>query len=389
LGLGIAIFGPAVPAFRQDFGISLSAAGALFTAHSAGYLAGVLFAGPLTDLRGRRPIATFGTALLAVGLALAATTASWSWYLASMIVAGLGFAFVDVALNAAIADAVADQRRRAAAMNLLHGAFPVGTLAAPMGLALAWQLGLGWRTAFLAIAALTVMALLGMLLWREDWPAPAAASGRRTKTSLLATLKEPQLVRLALVQGLYVGVELGIAGWIATYLVDTFGADEAIGALSTSIFWAGFLIGRPLLAYLTHRFGPMQSLPWMMGAGIAACGAGIFAPNAFVATAAYLLGAIAISGIFPTVMAVAQHGRAGDAGAVTALITAAASTGGLIWPWLVGAVADNIGLRVAMATAAVPLLAMLPLTLAAQQRDETETMTPDNVDAATPLHSGV
>jgi fucose permease len=304
--------------------------------------------------------------------------------------AGLGFAFIDVGLNAAIADAVVDQRRRAAAMNLLHSAFPVGTLAAPMGLALAWRLDLGWRASFLVIAALTAIAFLAVVLGRAGWPEPAAAkTEHKQRTSLLAALREPALLRLAMVQGLYVGVELGIAGWIATYVVDTFGTDEAAGALATSVYWAGFLVGRPALAYVTHRFGPLRSLPWMIGAGLVTCAAGIFAPSAILATACYVLGAVAISGIFPTVLAVAQHGRGGDAGAVTALITAAASIGGLIWPWLVGAVADGVSLRVAMATATLPLVFMLPLTLAARNGNVDDPVTPDEVDAAAPLHSGV
>jgi fucose permease len=74
-----------------------------------------------------------------------------------------------------------------------------------------------------------------------------------------------------------------------------------------------------------------------------------------------LIAGVAICGVFPTVMAVALHGRQRDAGAVAALITAAASVGGLTWPWLTGVVADAAGLRAAMGMAGLPLLAMLVL----------------------------
>jgi fucose permease len=250
-------------------------------------------------------------------------------------------------------------------MNLLHGAFPIGTLAAPAGLALAWQYGLGWRTAFLATALATGASLLGFAARRLRWPdLPAAAgigpAGRR-RPSTLGLLRQPQLRSLAAIQALYVGVEVAIAGWLASFLIGALRADEAAGALATAAYWGGFLVGRPVAALATRRFGPRRVLPWLATAGLATAGAGAAAPAALPAAIAYSLTGMAICGIFPTVMALALEGREADAGAAAALIVAAAALGAFIWPWLVGAVAQAAGLRVAMAAAAAPLLAMLAL----------------------------
>jgi fucose permease len=174
-------------------------------------------------------------------------------------------------------------------------------------------------------------------------------------------LREPYLRNLALIQGLYCGVEIGIAGWLATYLVEQFGAAPAAGALATSFYWAGFLVGRPTTAYVAHRYGPQRVLPWICLAGVVAAAAGVASGSAVWAVAAYTAAGLAISGIFPTVMALGLEGRTHDAGAATALIVGAAALGGIVWPWLVGVVAQEVGLRPAMATAAAPLLVMLPL----------------------------
>jgi len=401
LGLCIAVLGPSIPAFRDEFSVSLATAGALFTVHSVGYFGGVLLAGPLADRRGRRPVAALGAAGLLAGTALAALAPEWGWFLAAMIPSGFGFAFVDVGLNAAIGDAVLDPRRRAAVMNLLHGAFPLGTLAAPAGLALAWQLGLDWRATFLAIAALVALALIPLVVGGPKWPrhdTSGNAPTTRTRdgvmlvpsqkaTSVLSLLREPFLARLALVQGLYVGVELGIAGWIATYMVDAFGAGVGAGALATSVYWGGFLAGRPVMAYVTHQIGPSRTLPWLIGVAALAAGVAIFAQGVLMATLAYLITALAISGLFPTLMAMALQGRSGDAGRVAALITAAASLGGLAWPWLVGYVADEAGIRAAMATAALPLLVMLPLSRFTDSDPASDTDIEPQMAAAAGIHS--
>ena len=372
LGLCIAILGPSIPVFRDEFSVSLGAAGALFTVHSAGYFLGVLVAGPAADRRGRRFVSAVGAVALLLGTALAAFAPAWGWFLAAMIPSGIGFAFVDVGLNAAIGDAVTDERRRAAVMNLLHGAFPLGTLAAPAGLALALRLGFDWRATFIAIAAFVALSLPALAVPGFGWPQHAQraqrqrgeTAGERSEAggSVLALLREPRLARLALVQGLYVGVELGIAGWIATYLVESFGTDEGTGALATSLYWGGFLAGRPVVAYVAQRYGPARLLPWLVGAAIVLAAGAVLAQGAVPAAVLFALTGVAICGVFPTVMALALQERQGDAGSATALITAAASLGGLVWPWLVGAVADQAGLRAAMGAASLPLLVMLPLS---------------------------
>ena len=377
LGMAFAVLGPALPALRADYRVSLSDAGLVFALHSAGYLAGVFAAGAWSDVRGRRLVAGVGLAGLAAGMALAALAPAWPLFLASIVLAGGGFAFVDVGLNAGIGDAVAGTGRRAAAMNLLHSAFPIGTLAAPAGLGLAWGYGLGWRTVFLLIGAAIALSLVAFLPRALAWPrgapqdgeAAGSRPGRRPGARrTLRLLREPYLRKLAAIQGLYVGAEVGIAGWLATYVVEEFGGGEAFGAAATAAFWGSFLAGRPAVAYLSRRFAPQRVLPWLFVSGLGVAVAGALAPTATAATAAYVLAGAAICGIFPTVMALALEGRRDDAGAATAVITAAAAVGGLAWPWLMGVIAGAVGLRPAMAAAAIPLAAMLALATATRPR---------------------
>jgi fucose permease len=367
LGLTISVLGPALPGMRGDFGTSLSEAGLVFALHSAGYLGGVFLAGPLADARGRKTATGAGAAGLAGAMALAAAAPSWPLLLGSMVLAGIAFALLDISLNVAIADAVPGAGRRAAAMNLLHGGFSVGTLAAPAGLAFLWSQGLGWRSALAATAAATAISLAGFLGPGGKWPG-ASERGREVTAgrppaiggaaAVLRRLREPAIRRLAAIQGLYVGVEIGIAGWLTTYLVEEFGAAEGVGALSTTVYWTGFLAGRPLAAYLTHRFGPSAVLPWLCLSAVLAAAAGVAAPTSLLAAAAFAATGVAISGVFPTVLTLAQEGHPGDVAASTAVITGAAALGALTWPLLAGGVAQAAGLRAAMAVTVAPLVLM-------------------------------
>lgn|GEM_PF-261054 len=366
IGAALAVLGPALPELRREFGVSLSMAGLLFTLQSGGYVAGTLAAGPLADARGHRATVFVGVLLLGGGMLLAALAPSWPAVLMAIVPAGTGFGCIDVGLNAAIGVAIAEPRRRAAVLNLLHAGFPAGTLAAPA--ALSWALGHGftWRSAFLATA---LAALASLAAWRRPrWPSasrPARPNGLSAAEPLrlLALLRERRLRRLAVLQGLYVGTEVSVAGWVATHLIETFGATPAAGSLGTSAYWGGFLIGRPVVAVLAGRIGPYRLLPWLCLAGAAFALAGAAAPAALAAAGAYALAGLAICGIFPTVMALALEGRRGDAGSVAALVTGAGALGSFAWPWATGAAAQALGVRLAMAVAAAPLLIMLPLAL--------------------------
>ncbi len=366
IGAALAVLGPALPELRREFGIPLSMAGLLFTLQSGGYVAGTLAAGPLADARGHRATVFIGVLLLGGGMLLAALSPSWPAVLAAIVPAGTGFGCIDVGLNAAIGAAISEPRRRAAVLNLLHAGFPAGTLVAPA--AFAWALGHGfsWRSAFLATA---LAALASLAAWkRPGWPAaprPHQPRDRRPfePLRLLALLREPRLRRLAALQALYVGTEVSVAGWVATHLIETFGATLAAGSLGTSAYWGGFLIGRPLLAVLAGWVGPHRILPWLCAAGVAAALGGAAAPTALPAASAYALTGLAICGIFPTVMALALEGRRGDAGSVAALVTGAGALGSFAWPWVTGAAAQALGVRLAMVVAVAPLAAMLPLAL--------------------------
>lgn len=415
LGLTISVLGPALPGIRGDFGVSLAESGLIFALHSAGYLGGVLLAGPLADARGRREVTGAGAACLAGAMALAAVAPNWPLLLGSMALAGTAFALVDVGLNVAIADAVPGSGRRAAAMNLLHGAFPIGTLAAPAGLAFLWSLGLGWRSAVAATAAATAISLAGFIAPGSRWPGASEraceAAVRRpvgigAAADVLRRLREPAIRRLAAIQGMYVGVEIGIAGWLTTYLVEEFGAADSVGALATTAYWTGFLAGRPLAAYLTHRFGPGSVLPWLCVGAVLAAGVGVAAPSSLLAAAGFAATGVAISGVFPTVLTLAQEGQAGDVAASTAVVTGTAALGALIWPLLAGGVAQAAGPRAAMAVTVAPLVLMLllarvrPAALprplpsnqecasAVTQRDERDEPACPSVPAAGARHGG-
>jgi DHA1 family inner membrane transport protein len=151
-----------LPAVAQDTGVSVPQAGLLVT----GYALGVAFgAPPLATLAARTTPYRALSALMLLFIAgnvMCALAVGYGWLMAGRIVASLTHgAFFG--LGATVAAALVPPHRRAAAIALMFSGLTLANvLGVPAGAWLGQQAG--WRSTFWAVAALGVVALLGLLL---------------------------------------------------------------------------------------------------------------------------------------------------------------------------------------------------------------------------------
>ncbi|GFJ94150.1 MFS transporter [Phytohabitans rumicis] len=151
-----ALYGPALSAFRADFGISVPAAGLALSAHFVGGIAGVLgYARSPWPGTGKLAASLVAMAAGAAGVALAPT---WPLALVAAFVAGVGFGGIDYGCNDMFARAF--QRRGSAMLNVLNAHFGVGAIAGPLLIGL-----LGpdrYPAIFLGFAAVSLLLLAGL-----------------------------------------------------------------------------------------------------------------------------------------------------------------------------------------------------------------------------------
>lgn len=114
-----ALYGPAIPALRDEYGISPAVAGLGLSAHFVGALAGVLVYHLLRGRGSNRALLGGSYVLMAVGAAVFACAPNWPLALTGTFVIGLGFGGIDYGLNQLFA--VGFGRRSAAMLNLLNG----------------------------------------------------------------------------------------------------------------------------------------------------------------------------------------------------------------------------------------------------------------------------
>jgi fucose permease len=178
------------------------------------------------------------------------------------------------------------------------------------------------------------MAAVVILGWRgvSGGLAAPAANGRAAGSD--AGL----IVTFVIAITLYVGVEIGVAGWMPTHL-QGIGYSITAAARLTSGFWLALAVGRFLVAPLTLRLG--EPFVVLAGTGMTVL-ALVAALVPAAAPAAYILAGLAIAPIFPTGLAWLARLNPGNPRA-TAWLFPAVMLGGALIPTGLGVVIAGLG----------------------------------------------
>jgi len=160
------LFLPAMPAAAEALGASESAVALSVTTFLIGLGLGQLIAGPVSDGRGRRPTLLVGLVVFTASAVVCTVAPSVEILIAMRLVQGMAAAFGLAIPNAMVTDYA---RGREAAklfswIVIIGGVAPlVASLAGAQMLRLA-----GWRGPFVALTAISVVALVAVALWLPE-----------------------------------------------------------------------------------------------------------------------------------------------------------------------------------------------------------------------------
>ncbi len=337
-----ALYGPAIPAFREEFELSPSGAGLGLSAHFVGGVMGVLLFDRVFGRIGNRRILGVSYVLMAVGAAGVALAPAWPVALAAALLAGLGFGGIDYGLNQLFA--IGFGNRSTAMLNILNAHFGIGAILGPAVIGAVGSQEYPWVFGAFALANLPLLVCLAGV--RDHAPhtdaqaPPEAGNTTARRRSLVSVLT----VFVALYV-LHVGIEAGVGGWEPTHL-ETVGYGAGIAATATSVYWLMMTVGRFLVAPLALRFSP-QVIITVSCTGMTVCL--LLAAVPALAPYAYAGVGLFIAPIFPTGLPWLHRAapRARRAGAV---VIAASMVGGVAAGPALGKAIEWSGVR------SVPLL---------------------------------
>ncbi|MET7283091.1 Cmx/CmrA family chloramphenicol efflux MFS transporter [Kribbella sp. NPDC005582] len=226
-----------LPEISADLHVSIPAAGLLISAFAIGMLVGAPVLAVVTLRWSRR------TAMLAFLLAFALThvagalTTDYGVLLATRVAGAFVYAgFWAVASVTAIE--LAGPQSRARAMSVLAGGLTVASIVGlPAGTALGQHLG--WQSAFWAVAAMSAVAMVGLL-----FTIPGGRSGTTPELRLeLRALRNPALWLAYGTTALSTAGILAIFSYLAPLLTDSTGLSSGWIPAILAFYGVGALIG--------------------------------------------------------------------------------------------------------------------------------------------------
>jgi MFS transporter, FHS family, Na+ dependent glucose transporter 1 len=328
LGVVLGMLGPALPSLRAQVGASVSAISFVFVAQSAGYLVGAVTGGRALDRGYGHRLLGGALVLMAAGLLLVAQSRTLVSMCGAFVVLGLAIGFVEVGSNTLLVWARAPTS--ASMINALHFVFGVGALLSPLlvnrSLSARGNVRLGY-----VVAAMTSVLAAAVVASRST-PRPVDVSQHARGEVAPRRL----LVAVAVFFALYVGVEVGFAGWIATYAQSVGLGGSGTGAALTAVFWAAFTVGRLGAVALAARVRPVALLVGScVLSTVAAAGLVVAHGSGVPVWVATVLFAIGLAPQFASMIAFASE-HLPLTGSATSWFLAAAAIGGLTVPWIIG-----------------------------------------------------
>ena len=380
-GASLTVVGAVLPQMIRSFDWSYTAAATVLAASSVGYFGATFASGFVVRRIGIRTTAVIGLGLMAGALALFGAAPALLVNVLLHGLVGIGTGCVEVVLNYGAVRIERDGRSQL--MNLLHAAFSVGAMLGPLAAARLFDSGAPWQLVFRIIAAGSAVAAVWLALLPfhrlEERPTPARRNrGRRTnrsaRSAAVADVTEGDTcdrgqerryrrrrvrsgvselpldhLLVAICVGLlflYVGAEMGVSGWLAEYFVSVLGGSAAQGALLVTLFWGGILAGRLLLAFCYS--GTRSAIAILVLAGVATAGllGAVTASGPVATTVGFVATGFGFSCIYPLVMSiVGRHIPARRQSMVVGFASSGGGIGSLVFPFLMAAVAQRIGIR--------------------------------------------
>ncbi len=360
-----------LPAYALAFHVRQDVAGLVFSANSIGFVVTVPLSGLLADRWGKRAVAAGGCLLLALGLVLFALSPNLPLALAASTVVGAGSGSVESTLTALLPDLYPG--REGYANNVAQVFFSAGAVLAPILLLLP---AFGWRLRLAACGLAFALLAPGLRGARgPSAPGRGPAGGGRGTSAPPWLRAAAQVVRgrgvgyLVVAMLLYTGVEVAVWGWLYAMVTRPGGAGPVWAVVELSGFWLAMGVGRWVTGRLS-RHRPLSALIATEAAiGVPALVAAMLIPGGAVGVVAVAVCGLAFSGIWPSVVGLAQQ-RHGESAFLTSLMVGAGGAGGLLIPAGFGFLAARAGLHVGALVLAVLFapVAALPYVGAAAGR---------------------
>ncbi len=335
---------------REQFDLSGVVASLHGSTFGFGLLAAGLWGVRVVDRLGRRRALAMSAAAITGGITLFSTGPAWPITLAGTALAGLGGALLVMVMPGLISDHHGEHR--AAAFAAVNGAPGLAGVAFSLLIGGALALSWSWRTPYLILTGVIVLALTSVA-----WPVAIPESPRQGAFTL-AHFRDRDVFApwLHIVNAVICEFAIGI--WAATYLKEVGNASGGLASAMAGVFGVSMFLSRLVLPTVMKYLGDATITVSFMVLAVGAlmmC----FAPGLLPRVAGLTIVGFGGAPLYPLTVdrlyASAEHKI--DSISLGAICALASGTAVTLGPLALGILADSVGLRRALLI--VPAIAVV------------------------------
>ncbi|MCZ8522041.1 MFS transporter [Paenibacillus caseinilyticus] len=361
-----------LPLIADDLHISLTTAGLTVTLYALGVTLGAPI---LTSLASRIPRKTLLLWIMIVfvaGNSLAAAAGGITLLLAARVVSAFAHG-VFMSIGSTIAADLVPENRRASAISIMFSGLTIATVTGvPLGTLIGQHWG--WRTAFIAIAAIGLLALVANLALVPAGLRQGSPTRLRDQARLV---KNGRLLLAFAMTALGYGGTFVVFTYLSPLLHEITGFQESTVAAILLLYGIAIAIGNVIGGKAANR-SPLSALFYMFALQAVVLFALFFtAPyQALGLVTLFFLGLLAfmnVPGLQVYVVILAKRFAPGSVDVASAVNIAAFNAGIAIGAYLGGVIADSIGLIHTTWVGALMVLGAVLLTAwsrALERRDQ-------------------
>jgi fucose permease len=297
------MWGTAWPTMRHTFHQPLGSLGLILVFGTIGNLVTSLSTGRTLRRFGVGRLLVVAGLIAATGALLIAISTVWAMVLIGALLIGMAAGLLDTGLNTVIA-----LSGRLRLLNMLHGAYGVGSALGPLVVTAAILIT-SWRPAYFLLIALELLLAYGWWRTSSHWtPDAADVEGADSAGSTVAPTDGPTK-RVGLLVGLgvgafffYTGLEVTAGQWAASFFRGPLGLSAGSAGPAVFAYWGSLTAAR--FAIAIPRQTPNPALLVRLGCigGLAASGLIWWDPStAAVIVGFALLGAV-LAPVFPALV---------------------------------------------------------------------------------------
>ena len=257
--------------------------------------------GVLLDKFGNKKMFLFGIGLVFLGSIVFAILPEYVVGLFSLFVIGIGVTALQMVSNLLVKEIDEDETKYSRNLTLtqifcgvggLGGGFLIGFLIK--------DLGFHWQSIYYVFSILAMIVAVWVFLTNIP-ESHDKHDSKPTTNDYINLVKNPLMIMFAMGIFVYVGIEVGVATWISTFLVDKFDMMKSTAAMVVGLYWGFLALGRFAGGILLNYLNTSKALLlYAIGAFISLTLA-VVAPDKMVSAICFILVGFFASIMFPSI----------------------------------------------------------------------------------------